>query len=103
MADKRSIQDVLPKITWDSVAPPYLNYPYFQGVETYPFRPRADGVDMVNAWWLIEASTLAYAEAGFVRDKLLRAGLPEMKFFSGKSTQCYVANNDDFLLLVRSD
>jgi triacylglycerol lipase len=100
MPNKRSIRDVLPEITWDSIAPPYLNYPYFLGAETYPFRPQADGFDMVNAWWLIEASTLAYAEAGFAREKYLRAGLPEIKFFSGNSTQCYVANNEDFLILV---
>ena len=100
MKNKRSILDVLPEINWDSVAPPYLNYPYFQGAETYPFRPQADGFDMVNAWWLIEASTLAYAEADFAKEKFQRAGLPEIKFFSGKSTQCYVAHNDDFLILV---
>jgi triacylglycerol lipase len=100
MTTKRSIRDVLPKITWDAVAPPYLKYHYFQEAEDYPFRPQAEGFDMVNAWWLIEASTLAYAEADFARKEFQRAGLPEIKFFSGKGTDCYVANNDDFLLLV---
>jgi len=100
MTNKRSIRDVLPNITWDSIAPPYLNYPYFQGAETYPFRPRAEGFDLVNAWWLIEASTLAYAEAAFAREQFQRAGLPEITFFSGQSTQCYVAHNDDYLVLV---
>jgi triacylglycerol lipase len=100
MADKRSIQNVLPEITWDSIRPPYRDYHYFQERETYPFRPRAEGFDMVNAWWVIEASTLAYGKAAFVREKFQHAGLPEIKFFSGNSTQCYVANNDEFLILV---
>jgi predicted lipase len=56
--------------------------------------------DMVNAWWLIEACTLSYSEADFVRPRLQKAGLPEVKFFTGESTQCYVANNDDFVMVV---
>jgi len=102
MSIKRSVQEMIQRITWDNIAPPYLDYPYFKGSETYPFRPQADGFDMVNAWWLIEASTLAYAEPAFAREKFQHAGLPEIEFFSGNSTQCYVANNDDFLFLVYS-
>jgi hypothetical protein len=55
---------------------------------------------LVNAWWLIEASTLAYAEPDFAWEKFRLAGLEEFEFFSGKSTQCYVVNNADFLFLV---
>jgi hypothetical protein len=97
---KRTVREILPEITWDKIAPPYPDYPYFQGIDAYPFRPRADAFDMVNAWWLIEASTLAYAEEDFAREKFQCAGFKEIKFFSGNSTQCYVANNDDFLILV---
>jgi triacylglycerol lipase len=100
MSNKRTVREVLPEITWDKIAPPYPDYSYFQGIETYPFRPHADGFDMVNAWWLIEASTLAYAGEDFAREKFHHAGLPEIAFFNGNSTQCYVANNDDFLILV---
>jgi len=100
MPNKRTVREVLPEITWDKIAPPYPDYPYFQGRETYPFRPHADGFDLVNAWWLIETSTLAYAGEDFAREKFHHAGLPEIEFFSGNSTQCYVANNDDFLILV---
>jgi hypothetical protein len=97
---KRTVREVLPEITFEKIAPPYLDYPYFQGIDAYPFRPHADAFDMVNAWWLIEASTLAYAEEDFVRDKFQKASLPEVGFFSGESTRCYVANNDNFLILV---
>ena len=62
----------------------------------YPFRHRATAFDMVNAWWLIEASTLAYAEEDFVRPVFQKVGLADVKFFTGDSTQCFVANNDAF-------
>src|SRR5271157_5340622 len=98
--DKRTVQEVLPEVSWDKIAPPYRDYPYFQGTEIYPFRPHADGFDLTNAWWCIEAATLAYADPDFAGERFQQAGLPEIAFFSGSSTQCYVANNDDFLLLV---
>ena len=97
---KRTVQEVLPEVTWDKIAPPYPDYPYFQGREIYPFRPYADGFDLINAWWCIEAATLAYSEPNFAGERFQAAGLPEIEFFSGSSTQCYVAHNDDFLILV---
>ena len=97
---KRPVQEVLPEVTWDKIAPPYRDYPYFQGSEIYPFRPHADGFDLVNAWWCIEAATLAYADPDFAGERFQQAGLPEIEFFSGRSTQCYVAHNDDFLILA---
>jgi len=97
---QRDPREVLPKISWDAIAPPYPDYPYFQGGEEYPFRPHAGEFDPVNAWWLIEASTLSYSEEDFARTKFQSAGLGEVAFFSGESTQGYVANNDDFLILV---
>ena len=101
MPNKRTVREVLPEITWDKIAPPYPDYPYFQGRETYPFRPHADGFDLVNAWWL-HRSRLPWLTPSqdFAREKFHQAGLPEIAFFSGNSTQCYVANNDDFLILV---
>jgi hypothetical protein len=90
----------LPEITWEKIAPPYLDYDYFQGIDLYPFRPQATDFDMVNAWWLIEAATLAYAEKDFAKPIFRDAGFTEIKFFSGNSTQCFVVNTDDFLILV---
>lgn len=98
--NKRNPTEVLPEITFEKIAPPYLDYPYFQGSAMYPFHPDAADIDMVNAWWLIEASSLSWAEEDFVREKFLKAGLSEVAFFSGESTRCYVANNDNFLILV---
>lgn len=99
-ANKRDPREVLPEITWEKIAPPYRDYPYFQGAKLYPFRPGAETFDLVNAWWLIEASILSWTEEDFVREKFHSAGLSEVVFYSSDSTQCYVANNDDFLILV---
>ena len=89
-----------PEITWENIRPPYLDYHYFQGIDLYPFRPQATAFDMVNAYWLSEAATLAYAEEDFATPIFQGAGFTEIKFFSGNSTQCYVVSNADFLLLV---
>lgn len=56
----------------------------------------------MNAWWLAEAALLAYADEDFVGARFEEAGLPEVRFFHGESTQCYVAHNDDFVLAAFS-
>jgi triacylglycerol lipase len=98
--NKRHVREFLPEITLERIAPPYPKYPYFRGRELCPFRPDASDFDLTNAWWLIEASILAYAQEDFATGRFIQAGFSEVAFFSGASTQCYVANNDDFLLLV---
>ena len=90
----------LPEITWDNIAPPYLDYDYFQGINLHPFRPQAKAFDMVNAYWLIEAATLAYAEKEFATPRFQNAGFEDPYYFTGNSTHGYVVNNDDFLILV---
>lgn len=85
--------------TWDSIRPPYLEYPYFQDPKL-PFDNTTQSFHKGNAWWLIEASTLAYADKTTVDDHLQGAPVTKAKFFSGPSTQCYVANNKDFAWVV---
>jgi triacylglycerol lipase len=97
---KIRLDEVLPDIRWETIAPPYLNYDYFRGSDLYPFRFDATAFDPVNAWWLIEASTLAYSEENFAREGFRRAGLQEIRFFSGPGTQCYVASNSDFVIVA---
>jgi triacylglycerol lipase len=97
---KRHLSKVLPEISFEKIAPPYPKYHYFQGVQDYPFRPGATGFDLVNAWWLIEACILSYSEEDLVRKKFKLAGLKEVKYFGGASTQCFVAHNEAFLILV---
>ena len=97
---KRDPVKILPEITWDSIAPPFPDYPYFDGADIYSFRHEATAFDMVNAWWLIDASTLVYAEEDFAGPVFQKAGLSDVKFFTGDSTQCFVASNDRFVMVV---
>ena len=88
------------EVTWKNIAPPYKDYAYFSGCEQFPFDPKAKKFSMVNAWWLIEAATLSYAEPEYARGLFQKAGFSEVKYFTGKSTQCYVVSNDDFLVVA---
>ncbi len=99
-ANKRDVREFLPEITLDRIMPPYRDYPFFRGRELYPFRPHASTFDMVNAWWLVEASILAYAGKKFASPRFGDAGFNEVEFFDGAITQCYLVNNDDFLILA---
>ena len=91
----------LVEITVDNLAPPYKDYEYFKDCDQLPFRYQANIFDMVNAWWLIEASTLVYAEPDFVSKKFQKnAGFTEVKFFEDKITQCFVASNDKFAVVA---
>jgi len=89
------------EITIDNLAPPYNDYEFFKDCDKLPFRYRANIFDMVNAWWLIEASTLVYAEPDFVTEKFKQnAGFTNVKFFENKATQCFVANNEKFAIVA---
>jgi hypothetical protein len=89
------------EITPDNLAPPYEDYEFFKDCDKLPFRYRADTFDMVNAWWLIDASTLAYSDPEYVTEKFkLKAGFTEVKFFEDKTTQCFVASNEKFAIVA---
>ena len=90
----------IPKITFKNLSPPYKDYNYFQDSKKYGFRFNETSFNLINAWWLSEASTLVYAEEIFVEPIFGEAGLPEVKFFENQSTQCYVANNDKFAIVA---
>jgi hypothetical protein len=91
----------LPEITADNLIPPYKDYEYFKDCDQLPFRYQASNFDMVNAWWLIEASVLVYADPEFVTEKFqTEAGFTEVKFFEDKTTQCFVASNDRFAIVA---
>lgn len=89
------------EITLKNLAPPYLDYEYFKYCDRLPFRYTSNVYDMVNAWWLIDAATLVYAEKEFVSEKFkLNAGLPEVKLFEVNSAQCFVASNTEFAIIA---
>jgi triacylglycerol lipase len=90
----------IPEIQWKNYRPPFDWWDFFKDADRHAFRFDAFDFDMLNAWWLVEASTLAYSDPDVARTSFARAGLPEVHFFTGKSTQCYVAGNDDFIIVA---
>jgi predicted lipase len=56
---------------------------------------------MVNAWWLIEASTLVYADKDFAAQNFKqKAGFQEVEYYDGKATQCYLVSNDKYAVVA---
>ena len=88
------------KITLKNLFPPYMDYDYFRNSKKYGFQFNATSFNLINAWWLAEVSSLVYASEDFVRSRFRKAGLPEVKYFENQSTQCYVANNDEFAIVA---
>ena len=87
--------------TLDNLAPPYLDYEYFKDCTQLPFRYESNIFDIVNAWWLIEAATLVYADKEFATEKFKQnAGFQTVEYFEGKATQCYVASNEKFAVVA---
>ena len=91
----------LPPATIESVFPPNKNFVYYENRLAHPFQHEATTFQMVNAWWLAEAALLAYADVGFATEAFKRAGLrlEASQPFAGRSTQCYVAHNDHFVIV----
>ena len=52
-----------PVETIHGLRPPRAGFPYFAHAEKFPFDPGAVADSPVNAWWLADASFLAYGDA----------------------------------------
>ncbi len=91
----------IPPANAANVLPPNLNHDYFRGAVNHPFRHKDNFFSLVNAWWLAESALLAYADEQFAKEKFEAAGLLT-KFLQGtqQGTQCYVAYNDDFVIVT---
>lgn len=89
----------VPPATIKEIFPPNKNYQYFEKNTEHPFKHKSEQFQMVNAWWLADAALLSYAEKNFVEDEFQKAGL-NTNFFSGNSTQCYVAHNNNFVIVA---
>jgi triacylglycerol lipase len=90
----------IPLITWRNMAPPFTTHAYFQHGEDFPFAGRTGEFSLVNAWWLSEASLLAYAPEEFARPLFEKAGFDDVWFFSGYSTQCYVVATRELAIVA---
>src|SRR5262245_5365815 len=89
--------------TLEVLSPPVADYPYFEGCDA-EFEPDAIGYSPANAWWLAEASFLAYGDEGlltacFAGDNVLRrAGLRFEFIAGGGDTAGFLAYNDRTVL-----
>ena len=91
----------IPEPTLEILVPPNYKHEYFKDSDAHPFLHSTSNFELVNAWWLAEASLLAYANPEFAASRFSRAGLElaGQQPFSGLSTQCYVAHNEDFVIV----
>jgi len=90
----------VPTITWENMNPPDTDYEYFQNSSDFPFEWEARGFSLTNAWWLAETALLAYADEAFARPRFETAGFNRVRFFNGRSTQCYLLGCDSFSVLA---
>ena len=77
-------------------------YVAFEDAKAHPFMPNANTWSRVNAWWLADASWLAYSHDEAVVRTILndRAGLPSCTFIAGAGTSGYIAHNNDVAIVA---
>jgi hypothetical protein len=85
-----------PQPTLDALRPPKADFAYFAGADRVPFEPEAIGFSTANAWWLADASMLAYGDRTFVDDALARSPLPALGF----SAEWAGGQNDRHVLVL---
>src|SRR6266852_8993638 len=96
----------LPPAAIDALSPPPTVFPYtfFEHVDQHPFKADAYGLNLRNAWWLMDAAFLSYSSEADIRQVFQQPlfGSPvAVRFFSDpRSTQCYVASSDDWIVLA---
>jgi hypothetical protein len=95
----------IPAPKYELLFPPVAEteaFRYFENCGAHPFRHDATEIELVNAWWLAEASLLAYAPAEFAVEKFRSAGLEvaNLRPFQHEGTQCYVAFGERLVIVV---
>lgn len=97
----------LPLTTLSKLIPPSFEHRPFEHFEEHPFLPEDTTYSLTKAWWLAEASLLAYGDESFVTRRLDEAGLVEklgmrVRFFAGptRGAQCVVADTDGFVIVA---
>ncbi|MEZ6197308.1 MAG: lipase family protein [Planctomycetota bacterium] len=71
---------------------PNPTWPYFEGAGLRPFEAEAPGFRLANAWWLAEASFLAYLDdPEAIRASLARVGRTEVRIFESERLRAVLA------------
>lgn len=79
---------------------PNKNYTYFEGCENHPFQPNTHEFQMVNAWYLADATLAAYLETLDTAKKAFRATKLEVEQICHGKTQLYIAYNHNFVIVT---
>ncbi len=79
---------------------PHFRQPFFEHASHFPFRPDLTRYSAVNAWWLAEASGLAYFDEAFVKETL--GPDFEVTFFENldTETQGFMMSRDNYCILA---
>jgi len=77
-------------------------YVAFEQALAHKFVPDATTWSRVNAWWLADASWIAYThDAAAVRDVFRsRAGMDSCELIAGTGTECYLAQRSSFAIVT---
>jgi pimeloyl-ACP methyl ester carboxylesterase len=79
---------------------PNSRHRYFENAEHHPFRDAVERFDVLNAWWLAEASFLAYVrDRRSIGERLIRTGFYDVRFIRCGATFCYVAAASRFVIV----
>jgi hypothetical protein len=74
--------------------------PVFVDIDHVPrFESGQPGLSLVNAWWLSNASHLAYYKVNRLERELDRAGLKLVDYFTASSTQAFLAASGSYAIL----
>jgi triacylglycerol lipase len=76
-------------------------YVFFENVAEHPFQPNDTALNLRNAWWLMDAAFLSYSNEATIAREYQKVAGAAIQLFSGKrSTQCYVASTNDWIVLT---
>lgn len=72
-----STQRDLPTESINGLKPPVRGFPYFQGVQQFPFESQATEISQANASWLADACLMVYGDSDFVGEAFAGSPLPD--------------------------
>ena len=106
MPEKKDVPTNLPfEVQREILLHPERNptgYVPFQDAATYAFVPKADRWSRVNAWWLADASWIAYSHDPDEVDRIFRerTNIRSSALLAGRGTECYLARSDTFAIVA---
>jgi triacylglycerol lipase len=93
----------IPPATFKNIRPPNKNYKFFEDRQHHRFLHLATTFELVNAGWMADFALLAYDKKKTIQKTFDNSGLTAdgfvMKFFSRGITQCFVAHNNNFVVV----